>query len=156
MEPDEKKQTLARWKAAASKFYKQGTSNRQALKLKAFNHLWCWAQIKIGIAPMEQITKTWLRYNGFEYDKLIIEKASDTVADPQVHFVNRFYIARRKRIRFFVEDDLEKATKLAHICDVILLFDQPYNQNPERRQLPANMIRVKSWDEVFRQMRRLS
>jgi len=52
--------------------------------------------------------------------------------------------------------DLEKAIKLAHICDIVILYDQPYNRNPEGREIPANIIRVKSWDEVYRVIRNLS
>jgi len=59
----------------------------------------------------------------------MIEQGHEDVADPQGRFRNRFYVARKKGIRFFVEDDLEKAIKLAYICDVVFLLDHPYNRN---------------------------
>ncbi len=87
---------------------------------------------------------------------MIIEQGSDDVSDPQVHFRNRFYISRQKGIRFFVEDHLEKAVKLAHICEVVFLFDQPYNQVEENKIVPSNILRVRSWGEIYKEIRRLS
>jgi len=105
---------------------------------------------------MEQITRNWLEYHGLKYDKLIIENASDDVSEPRVQFKNRFYISRQGRIKFFVEDILEKAIKLVHICDVVFLFDQPYNRVTQDKQLPSNIVRVTSWDEIYKEIRRLS
>lgn len=104
--------------------------------------------------PIKDITKLWLRKHGFEYDWLMVEKGSDDVSDPQGHIRNRFYESRRKRIKFFVEDDIRKAVKLAYICDIVFLLDQPYNQCTEG--VPNNVIRVKSWDEIYKKVRALS
>ncbi len=101
-----------------------------------------------------QITELWLRENKFEYDKLIREKGNEDVADPRGFFRNRFYISRKKKIRFFVEDVLEKAMKLAFICDIVFLIDQPYNQS-FATELPGNIIRVKSWEEIYQNIRKL-
>ena len=62
---------------------------------------------------------------------------------------------RKGKIRFFVEDDAEKAAKLAYVCDVVLLLDQPYNTSPSA-PLPGNVIRVRSWDEIYQKIRTLS
>lgn len=67
-------------------------------------------------------------------------------------FKNRFYESSKKNIRFFVEDDLRKAIKLSYICDFIFLLDHPYNQE---RNLPNNVFRVKSWEEIYRKIREL-
>jgi len=103
------------------------------------------------ISPIKGITKLWLRKHRFEYDWLMVEKGSDEVSDPHAHINNRFYKSREMRIKLFVEDDARKATKLAYICDVVFLLDQPYNQGV----LPGNVIRVKSWDEIYRAVRAL-
>lgn len=180
MEPEEERCTLDQWRTVASEFFLEARKNRhffgvrqfinhtrlriwpgyrEISKTEGFGHIWhlvTWARAKLGVAPIEQITRMWLERYEFEYNKLIIEKASEDISDPHVHFVNRFYIARKRGIRFFIDDDLEKVIKLAHICDIVFLFDQPYNQNPEGRELPDNIIRIKSWDAIYREIRRLS
>lgn len=87
---------------------------------------------------------------------LVIEKASEDISSPEIHFLNRFYIARKKKIKFFVEDVLEKAIKLAHICDIVFLFDHPYNHASPGKEIPSNIIRVTSWEKIYREIRRLS
>ncbi len=104
--------------------------------------------------PLKQITKEWLRQNKFKYNNFVFEKGNDYSSDPRGRFNNRFYVARKKKIRFFVEDDLEKAIKLSYICDFVFLFDQPYNQTTEK--ISANIIRVKSWSEIYKKIRKLS
>ena len=104
--------------------------------------------------PLKQITKEWLRQNKFKYNNFVFEKGNDYSSDPRGRFNNRFYVARKKKIRFFVEDDLEKAIKLSYICDFVFLFDQPYNQTTEK--ISANIIRVKSWNEIYKKIRKLS
>ncbi len=104
--------------------------------------------------PINRITRLWLREHGFEYDKLIVEKGNEEIADPQAPRRNRFYISRKENIRFFVEDDLRKAVKLAYICEVVFLVDHPYNR--VKTGLPGNIIRVKSWDEIYKEIRKFS
>ena len=101
---------------------------------------------------IDRITKAWLEEHGFQYDRIMIEKGSEEAADPSSHIINRFYACRMKSIRYFVEDDLIKAKKLAFICDVVFLIDHPYNQADG---LPANVIRVRSWDEILQHMREI-
>jgi len=128
-----------------------------------------WIRTKLGSRPIEQFTKCWLRLHNFDCDELTIEQGNEDVADPQGHFHNRFYIARQKKLRFFVEDDLEKAIKLAYICDVVFLLEHPYNRNSQEKclgcsreckqdtkDIPSNVKSVKSWDEIYRHIRILS
>lgn len=110
---------------------------------------------KVGLIPVSVVTTAWLSRHGFEYDALTIELGNENVSDPEGHFRNRFYIAREKKIRFFVEDDAEKAAKLAFICDVVFLVEQPYNKEPTVA-VPNNVIRCKSWNEIHMHVRRLS
>lgn len=154
MQKDEKRGVLSDWEKAAEDFYQDGLRKGKLSKVRLFKNPLRWLRMKRG-APIEQITRNWLEYHQYEYDKLVIEKGSDDISDPQVHFRNRFEISRQKKVKFFVEDILEKAEKLAHICDIVFLFDHPYNRNPGRK-LPANIVTVKSWDDIYKEIRRFS
>ncbi len=111
---------------------------------------------------IDKITRLWLFENGIKFPrsfkkhnndvKLIIEKGSEDIKEPCQMFKNRFYESSKKNIKFFVEDDLRKAIKLSYICDFIFLLDHPYNQE---RNLPNNVFRVKSWEEIYRKIREL-
>lgn len=107
---------------------------------------------RFGLRPIDIITTYWLNSNKIQYDKLIIEKGSEEVSEPRGEFKNRFYISRKKRLRFFVEDDYRNATKLAYICDVVFLINQPYNRS---KNLPSNVIRVNSWNDIYQRIREL-
>ena len=50
-----------------------------------------------------------------------------------------------------MEDDPEKAIKLAYICDVVFLIDQPYNKN---ESFPNNVVRVNSWDDLYHKIKK--
>lgn len=106
------------------------------------------------VHKIDRITHVWLYKHRLEYDRLIIEKGHANLASPNARFVNRFNMARRYNLRFFIEDDLEKATKMAHICDVVFLVDHPYNQ--QAYGLPANIRRVTTWDEIYNEVRKHS
>jgi len=111
---------------------------------------------------IDKITRLWLFENGIKFPrsfkrhnndvKLIIEKGNEEVSELRAMFKNRFYESIKNNIRFFVEDDLRKAIKLSYICDFIFLFDQPYNQEDN---LPNNVFRLKSWEEIYRKIREL-
>ena len=60
---------------------------------------------------------------------------------------NRFNISHKKNIRFFVEDNTSNAKKLSTVCETVFLLDHPYN-NSDGNDLPANVVRVKSWEEI--------
>jgi uncharacterized HAD superfamily protein len=119
--------------------------------------------------PLKLITKEWLHNllnkNKIKY-KLFFEKGNDFSSDPRGNFNNRFYISRKRKIRFFVEDDISKAIKLSYICDVVLLISHPYNEPHEslpfhinnnlRKNLPSNIIRVKDWQEIYHYLKILS
>ena len=120
-----------------------------------------WAINRAGTSPIQEITDCWLRKYDLLHDSFLLEKGNENVADPQGHVRNRFYFARVKKLRFFVEDDWEKAAKLAYICDVVFLLNHPYNQ-PEpslgrkEADLPNNVVAVDSWDEIYKEIRRFS
>lgn len=108
---------------------------------------------RLKLEPIDLITKCWLHNHKFQYDELTVERGSEDIADPRGQFRNRFYISRRKKLRFFVEDDSEKAGKLGYICDVVFLIKHPYNKN---KRLPDNVIPISSWEEIYRSIRKLS
>jgi uncharacterized HAD superfamily protein len=106
---------------------------------------------------IDKITKLWLSENGLKFPcffktskdvKLIIEKENKGAKNS----IRRFSESIRNNIKFFVEDDLKNAIKLSYICDFIFLFDQPYNQE---KNLPNNVFRVKSWEEIYKKIREL-
>lgn len=161
----DKSQIKQQWRIRASELIEQ------AYGRKSLSGLWRQTHLKFNIktSPIKQMTECWLRLNTLNFDTLTIERGNEDVADPQGHFRNRFYIARKKCIRFFVEDDLEKAIKLAYICDIVFLLDYPYNRNaPDKcngceyecklyeKDIPDNVKRVKSWDEIYKYVRRIS
>lgn len=165
MNPQEESEIHQQWRNQASELIEKACGK------KSLSGLWQKTRLKLnlGAGAIEQLTKCWLRLNNFIWDKLTIERGNEDVADPQGHFRNRFYLARKKRIKFFVEDDLEKAIKLAYICDVVFLLDQPYNQNLpdkcngcehdcklDKKYVPDNVKPVKSWDEIYKYVRRVS
>ncbi len=115
--------------------------------------------------PLKYITEEWLIKNGIFYDKLIFEKGNDFSSDPKAHIKNRFEISKKKKIRYFIEDDLEKAIKLSYMCDICFLISHPYNLSfsnlpneikRKREAFPSNIIRVKNWDEISQHLRRLA
>lgn len=126
-----------------------------------FRRFYVWFQCSHLI---DRITHVWLYKNHFQYDRLIIEKGHRNIASPNAKFVNRFNMARSHNIRFFIEDDLEKAVKMAYICDVVFLLEHPYNNLSKLKKeirtsfgkLPANILPVKTWAEIYRAVRVLS
>jgi len=102
--------------------------------------------------PIVLLTKWWLQSNRIPYDRLILERAGEDISDPRSAVRNRFQVSRQRQIRFFVEDDLQKARKLAFICDVVFLLDHPYNQVGE---LPSNVMRVESWRQIYEEIKEL-
>lgn len=144
---EDRKQVSEKWEETLSSFQKEvkGMTFPSKIALIASSPI---------RKPIDRVTRLWLREHGLKYDKLIIEKGNEDIPDPRGHIRNRFFKSREYKIKYFVEDDLEKAIKLAYICDTVFLLDQPYNQS--LNEPPSNIIRVKSWDEIYKQIRKLS
>ena len=103
------------------------------------------------------ITRLWLKKHDFIFDKLIVEKTSSHFFDKKTETKNRLELARnKKQLKIFVEDDIGKAVRLCAFCELVFLFDQPYNQSIkdsintqfEKEDFPKNLIRVYSWREI--------
>ena len=108
-----------------------------------------------------KITQKWLRLNGIKYNKLIVEN--------NYKKGNRFVDAQRGMIRFFVEDDLMKAKRLANYCDLIFLIRQPYNRKETNEEnisknwkeigdseVPKNVLYVDGWNDIFKYIKELN
>ncbi len=142
-----------RWRSAARAMAAQ--ANARALAR-------LWVRLATGLnhrASIRYITRYWLRSRGIAFDSLLVERGNENIVHTRGRYENRFNYARRKRIRFFVEDDWIKAIKLSYVCDVVFLIDHPYNQtvegDPSKHadesvigSLPANVVRVRSWLEL--------
>jgi uncharacterized HAD superfamily protein len=115
----------------------------------------CGKTVKSRRRLMEAVTKRWLDVNDFPEMPLIVEEGTETVGDTRLFGRNRYHESKHKRIRFFIEDDPDNAFKLAHVCDVVFLIDQPYNQTGTWA-FPRNVLRVQSWEELYRYARALS
>jgi uncharacterized HAD superfamily protein len=141
------------WRSAAQAIALQA-------KTKLLSRLWVYLVIELNHrTSIRYITKYWLRSSGIEFDSLLVERGNENIMYARSRYENRFNYARRKRIRFFVEDDWIKAIKLSYVCDVVFLMDHPYNQTatdqPSKHadvsiigSLPANVVRVRSWLEL--------
>jgi len=97
---------------------------------------------------MAEATRKWMKKNDFPAVKLYVELGTESSTPVLFKNRNRFRISERKPVRMFVEDEPEKAFKLAYICDVVFLMDQPYNRVLPF-DLPRNVIRVHSWQEIY-------
>lgn len=118
------------------------------------------------LTPIKHLTKGWVARNNIDFERFYLERGNDYAPDPKTKYQkNRYNISRKKDVRFFVEDDLEKAIKLSYICDIVFLISHPYNKPhcslpPELyalrtpANLPQNIIRVKNWEEIYKLIRR--
>ncbi len=118
------------------------------------------------VRPIELVTKNWLRINKIPFDKFLIQGGGSRLSHRVFGDVDRVSLARKNRLKFFVEDDLVNARKLAYVCDFVFLIEHPYNHNfgnsPDLLEpgnpflkLPANIIRVNGWSDIYQIVRRL-
>ena len=140
-------------KPSASKEIKR-IKNSLAYKIQIFT----WRDWFEGI---ENITKQWLDNKGFVYDKITFEKGNlhHPVSLSKSKTQNRFYLSHKRKIKYFIEDDPDKAVILSDICKLVFLIDHKYN-DPEFNKdlspkLPVNIIRIKDWREIYSILKRL-
>jgi len=115
---------------------------------------------------LTKITEDWLKNKHIGYNSLYIEKNSIDVSKRSFSiwglshkasknsFKNRFYITANCAYRYFVEDDIDNAIKLAINCEYVFLVNQPYNQRDDK-ELPNNIIRVHNWPEIKSKIKEL-
>jgi uncharacterized HAD superfamily protein len=93
------------------------------------------------------------QFNLREID-VVFERGNPYVSDRRTRRNrNRFNGVGKYGLRFFVEDHPENAIKLSRICDYVFMFDEPYNRNTGRYELPRNVLRVDSWNEIYRYLK---
>lgn len=102
---------------------------------------------------IEQITRDWLKKCGIKYKDIFFEKGNYNapINMRKAIFKNRFYYAHKYKLKYFVEDDLPKAIKMASICQYVFLMDHAYN----KAELPFNVIRVSGWAEIYDKLKAL-
>lgn len=109
---------------------------------------------------IETLTKKWLnkkdKTNGIFYNELCFEEGN---YDRPVNwfkrmFKTRFYYAQKKKLRFFVEDNVDNAIVLSKICEYVFLIEHNYNKAEEN--LPYNIIRVKKWEDITNWIKKLN
>ena len=100
------------------------------------------------IKDIEKITKDWLKNNQLPSKRVIFEKGNVDlpIGTNKNVYKTRFYYAKTRKIKYFVEDEPAKAIKLSQICRYVFLVDHIYNQ---LNNLPYNIIRVKNWSEIY-------
>jgi len=106
----------------------------------------------VSAGMLRNMTKDWLKQNGFKWNELFIERGGPYTRDLLLRKWNRFILSEQGKVRVFVEDDLNNALKLGGICDIVFLFDHPYNQAAE---LPKNVMRVTSGQDIWNCLRRI-
>lgn len=131
------------WLSECRPFERDTGRNWRSWSKRKLNYVLEWCRRK----SMTDVTTNWLDKHGVLYDQLVVERGNVHVADPRSKGRNRFRLAEEWEIRVFVEDDLFKARKLAEICEVVYLIDQPYNQADD---LPNNIVRVGKWSDSTR------
>lgn len=116
---------------------------------------------------LKKMTKKWLKKHEIPYNSLFIEKSSIDYSKRKVsilglllnsytnQFNNRFYYTNLKPYKYFIEDSVENAIKLASTCEYVFLIEQPYNSKVEKESLPYNIIQVKDWNEIKKKIKKL-
>ncbi len=116
---------------------------------------------------LKKMTKKWLKKHEIPYNSLFIEKSSIDYSKRKVsilglllnsytnQFNNRFYYTNLKPYKYFIEDTVENAIKLASTCEFVFLIEQPYNSKVEKESLPYNIIQVKDWYEIKKNIKKL-
>jgi uncharacterized HAD superfamily protein len=111
------------------------------------------------------LTKIWFQVSSFfvAYKRVVIERGNPFISDTrffnnyrkEILNQNRFQFSKLKGFRFFIEDFPENAIKLSALCDYVFMFDEPYNKK-ENYNFPKNIIRVESWEDIYRHLKTLS
>ncbi len=114
-----------------------------------------WKGVKGNYFNIKKITKKWLKDHHINYDEIYFEHGNVDIPITlnQALHKSRFSYASNRRLKFFVEDEIDKAIKLSHICKYVFLIDHLYNQD---KNIPVNVIRVASWEEIYEYLKILN
>lgn len=101
---------------------------------------------RFGATPMRTLTQQWLDAHGMGQYPLVVERGNYSRSLKRFDTRGRFAAAGTGAIRVFIEDNPENANRLAQTCDLVVLFNHPYNVDvPVLR----NVIRVDDWAKVY-------
>lgn len=116
--------------------------------------IFTWRDWGKGEWDIKEITREWLNNKGFIYDKLYFEEGNlhNPINIKFALYKNRYYLSKKYKIKYFIEDDLEKAMILSNICKAVFLINHKYNMD---ENLPINIIRVNDWYEIFKHIKSL-
>ena len=99
---------------------------------------------------LEKETLNWLQKSKLPMSKKVLFERGNShlpVRFADAWNRNRIRIAQKSKIKYFIEDDLDKALLLSNTCKAVFLFDYAYNRTIV--PLPFNVFRVTSWKQVF-------
>jgi len=91
--------------------------------------------------PLREITQTWLKDNGVPYNELHLLE------------MGKKYQVNISGLDVIVEDSLDEALEWSARVKTVLLFDHPYNQTLNVKNLTK---RVYNWNEVYQEIHRLA
>lgn len=91
--------------------------------------------------PLRGLTQTWLKDEGVPYDELHLLE------------MGKKYQVNIEGLAVIVEDSLEEALEWSSRVKTVLLYDHPYNQTLNIKNLTK---RVYNWNEIYREIHRLS
>lgn len=92
-------------------------------------------------APLRGLTQTWLKTKGVPYNELHLLE------------MGKKYQVNIEGLDVIVEDSLEEALEWSSRVKTVLLYDHPYNQTLNVKNLTK---RVYSWSEIYQEIHRLS
>jgi uncharacterized protein len=92
-------------------------------------------------APLRDLTQTWLKEKGVPYNELHLLE------------MGKKYRVNIDGLDVIVEDSLEEALEWSVRVKTVLLYDHPYNQTLNVKNLTK---RVYSWSEIYQEIHQLS
>ena len=96
-------------------------------------------------------TNKWIdTYLGGLIDEVILTNQFSTDHDGKI---TKATICKKYKIPLFIEDGPKYVDEVAHAGIPVLLLDQPWNQKVEESE---RVIRVRDWDEIVKEVGRLS
>ena len=110
---------------------------------------------------IRKITRDWLNNNNIKFHKLTFEQGNlhHQVSSKKYKYKNRFYLSKERKIKFFVEDNPEKAFVLSNICNIVFLMNHKYNEHSYNetipKDLPHNIIRVDDWISIYNHLNKI-
>jgi len=108
-----------------------------------FGWQFCWKYVyKNRSYPAKRITELWLKKNKIQYDKLYFESEHYRSKDDIKN--NKYFIAKEKKLDYFLDDDLKSCNLMSHICKKVL-----YINNENDHYLKGKIQKCNSVSEAW-------